>query len=858
MEFLENIGSRIGEPAKRSLTPSEKKSLTKIIEDTETRPTIVNKNSRFVVVTYWWGRGNWNGNTARPCISFFEELINAVVKFTLKVFITIISDIKKYNVKSVDDVIDRLEQIVATSEMFDTLITNYAKTYMDSVFEYLELEIKYATLELLNQFSDETNEPDYVRRYRDRISDPTTNKKDKDVVFYLKYKMALKKLEGKDFILDELSVIAKDMKEIMITSIHINKKNIIDLYRLKKDVNVLEKVFLSERGTINETQGKEYMKNIQVLRNEKKKFLENIKIEMKKKRSYTFFGKEFQQSNIYDVLNKRFQYHKPIQFQTMIKNWEDECAKHHCNHLAVEYPEFAGPGGYQMAINAKPLFIKKALDLCPGRNVLYIDGDMFIRKYPMIFDMENVDFMARGWWIDPRSSYKLNESILYDPYAFETSGGTMFFSQSWESKKLLESWIELSASPKQQGKADDRILSLIFNSKAYLLNVNIIQLPIEYLWLTLGYNENLMENVYDYDKVTMEKTIFIEHPECLTSEETASGAGASSDRTPMFYQFLDNESTFVPVSEEFHEYFMFPTKEMKSSFEPYLTYMSEKQYINDGNEQLLKKKFVDPENEENNEYPMYVIPYDKKFGKRQSIVEKNMEIVRDELNTTYLNRSILKKPKNAFGFVELDETAIPGKEYEIPMIISLLSKGHNIIYKPTEETIVESVPMSRRSPATVRKVQGDDYTKILLYKNTNLELVFFPDMAHMDHNLKPAILLSKPILFLGLNDHGRQLLINALSMFHSLAEFSEYLKYGSYQIISRIRIGYVFSTRFEQLGGSPTEKKLQFMKEYETGLKLMYPPITRPRRSVYVSRRIQRTNVSKLKKSNRMTRRLTV
>lgn len=38
------------------------------------------------------------------------------------------------------------------------------------------------------------------------------------------------------------------------------------------------------------------------------------------------------------------------------------------------------PGGYQMAINAKPLFIKKALDLCGGRGCLYIDGDMFVNK----------------------------------------------------------------------------------------------------------------------------------------------------------------------------------------------------------------------------------------------------------------------------------------------------------------------------------------------------------------------------------------------------------------------------------------------------------------------------------------------
>ena len=48
--------------------------LNRIISATEAEPTIVNPESTFVVVTYWWGRGNLNSNTARPCISFYEDL----------------------------------------------------------------------------------------------------------------------------------------------------------------------------------------------------------------------------------------------------------------------------------------------------------------------------------------------------------------------------------------------------------------------------------------------------------------------------------------------------------------------------------------------------------------------------------------------------------------------------------------------------------------------------------------------------------------------------------------------------------------------------------------------------------------
>jgi hypothetical protein len=41
-----------------------------IIAATKAEPKIVNDASKFVVVTYWWGSGNLNNNTARPCISF--------------------------------------------------------------------------------------------------------------------------------------------------------------------------------------------------------------------------------------------------------------------------------------------------------------------------------------------------------------------------------------------------------------------------------------------------------------------------------------------------------------------------------------------------------------------------------------------------------------------------------------------------------------------------------------------------------------------------------------------------------------------------------------------------------------------
>jgi hypothetical protein len=65
----------------------------------------------------------------------------------------------------------------------------------------------------------------------------------------------------------------------------------------------------------------------------------------------------------------------------------------------------------------------------------------------------------------------------------------------------------------------------------------------------------------------------------------------------------------------------------------------------------------------------------------------------------------------------------------------------------------------------------------------------------MKHNLKPVINLNKPIIFRAFPGASLDMMTKVLKMFSSLEDFSEYLHYGNYQIMSRIRMGYVFSKR---------------------------------------------------------------
>lgn len=260
---------------------------------------------------------------------------------------------------------------------------------------------------------------------------------------------------------------------------------------------------------------------------------------------------------------------KPRKFPEMIAEWEEYCRRAGVNYVAVntEFPR----ADYQNAINGKPLFIKQALDAVKPRNVLYIDGDMWMLKYPHLFDLENVDFMARGWNVDPRTKERAMQRPYFDPYTLETSGGTMYFGNTIAARQLLDAWEE--ESNKQIGKADDRILSQVFTKDSMILNTNTIQLPIEYLWLTDNYKSYLRgpEDPSSHDDA------FIEHFYCLTGEERAAEQGAAaSGRTPEGYEeeVTDNINYKRP-SELIYEYIFFDGDRNKcDGFARYFKYLA--------------------------------------------------------------------------------------------------------------------------------------------------------------------------------------------------------------------------------------------------------------------------------------------
>ena len=750
-------------------------NLKQIIDSTKKSPNIVNSQSNFVVVTYWWGRGNYNQNTARPCFAFYEDIIKKFIKYSTSIINTAIQSNydESKNVYIIKNIFKKFRED-KFGDTFNKIIRKKSFDYINTIYEYCGLKI------------DDSNKDEKALAYLEKL-----------------------KLTGKtpiNFEYKNQEYVERVLKLIIKEAILQNEDEIIKLFIVNNEMNKLLQEFTSKDESYAIIKIK-----IDELTITKKNINNNIIKNLKNKNSnfIKFADKIYDNKNIFDILSLEFKYLNDILFEDMITNWENKCKSAGCNYLAVEYNEFALPGGYQLAINAKPLFIKKMLELCSDRAVLYIDGDMGILKYPRIFDIQDVDFMARGWWMDPRSSYKMSESIMYDPYTFETSGGTMFFSQSKEASILIEKWIFESDKIYQSGKADDRILSLIFNTNKFLCNMKIIQLPIEYLWLSLDYDDRMLEEVYDYDTAKMNESIFIDHPECLTSEDTASGSGASSDRTPKFYSFLEN---LTPTSEEIHEFIMFPNKEMTNSFKSYFDFMNNITYINDGNEDLIKKGYVDPANPANNEQPLYVIDYDNKYGTQKYPGEKETITQISDINmkrSKQMNLNGLKLNQISSDYIEIqnldgniDENKI------IPLIIRLLQDGKNVIYNPVSQS----------------EYNINIYEKLIKNKDSlyrSLEFVFTPliNSFSFSNFFKPSIKINQPMLFRPNNP----ILVKFMSMFISLNDFSKYIENGSYEFMSRVRVGYLFPPKIKKItGGAITEVEYNFENEYENGLQFMY------------------------------------
>lgn len=258
---------------------------------------------------------------------------------------------------------------------------------------------------------------------------------------------------------------------------------------------------------------------------------------------------------------------KATTYAKMTERMIQSCVKNNVNYYVSEIPEFAEKGGYQKAINYKPTFIKDAMKninkLYPNKNysVFYIDNDMVVHTYPTVFDLQNVDFMAYMWNAEPRQTYGNNKCM--HPWLFETSGGIQFFANTLGGKRLVDLWkSELSTMP---GKADDRVLSMVFIKYQAQLWCRSLWLPFEYLYFGTEVKRGEVENP-SYKIISPAKKV-VSHPECLTSEEASHQMGADKDRVPDDYKkYINWDNSYCENYDTIYEDLIFDTNEQAKTF----------------------------------------------------------------------------------------------------------------------------------------------------------------------------------------------------------------------------------------------------------------------------------------------------
>lgn len=434
-------------------------------------------------------------------------------------------------------------------------------------------------------------------------------------------------------------------------------------------------------------------------------------------------------------------------FQNMITKFENSCNTNGCYYYNVQYDQFAKPGMYQLAINAKPLFINYALNECKlllgnreFTGVVYIDGDMTVNTFPSIFNIRNVDMMARGWNIDPRSSAKHFRRGLYsfDPYVFETSGGIMFFGDTKPARVLLSLWHKISNERLFQGKADDRILSLIVNRYSLQVPMNIVQLPIEYLWLTDIYGEKQIHNcaktlkpgdVVGRLQRDISGPIIFEHPGCLTGEERAADQGAASDRTPPQYdRYVTKLINDTEHGGIFYKHIMFEQLGVgaASAQESYDVYL--KQISNLGAD-------------DDNVLPPYYL--EEGYGDLASVVMRNLTSLNiDSANLVFQNSDLQSG--------EIDDIVEEG-DTDISAILRILMEGKDVIFKP------KAAPDIKKYVGVLKSTQKSDMEFVCFRGNNNnttkpkfeYKMAYDPDkpifFSHKSRILRHLLLMSQSI-----------------------------------------------------------------------------------------------------------------
>jgi hypothetical protein len=456
---------------------------------------------------------------------------------------------------------------------------------------------------------------------------------------------------------------------------------------------------------------------------------------------------------------------KPISHLEVIKRWKQSCIDQQCNYLILKLdPERRKE--YQKRINMKPSFILKALKSCYPRSVVYLDSDMVVRKYPQIFDMKGVDYMSFGWNSDIRVAWTPSKSqgCQIDPYVFETSGPVQYFSPSLHALNLLKRWAE--ECKKHPLLADDRLLSLVFNTETFLLGMTIIQLPIEYCWMTVYDHAELPPHIKN-----LVGDIFLEHADCMTSESMAqqlssgiSGSMANTSRIPKsHYRMIGSHRMCMRHKSPmpFYEYIFFDDSHTAS--------------------QTLRHSL-----KANTKLgALELIPYSQKYGDAKNLIAKdNLEMAHELKQEKLPTKDRFMLTEEMWNLVMMDTS-------DAKSLIKFNNIGKTCMIRHSRNNLMAKILSCLQEGIGVIVVDKN-HTKASIRRMLNM-LDYSPDLACKNINTNSKVLYKKEFyLKMDYDSHpiyfgpNSKVLQHLVTMSKNLVDFNNNFN-SSYIFISRMR-----------------------------------------------------------------------
>jgi len=97
-------------------------------------------------------------------------------------------------------------------------------------------------------------------------------------------------------------------------------------------------------------------------------------------------------------------------------------------------------GSWDLNTKMKPIFIKEMLSKYPNENIVWLDADSVVLKYPHIFDEIDTDVAFYYKTTGPTADRFKGKELI---------SATMFFANTLMSEILLAMWIEEEHKPEQ-------------------------------------------------------------------------------------------------------------------------------------------------------------------------------------------------------------------------------------------------------------------------------------------------------------------------------------------------------------------------------------------------------------------------